>query len=65
MLIVACRLCVIDVRERFQCIGYDYTACMNYMDPMSAVPKRPLNFIITHSLSRIPHPPPTKKNFGF
>ena len=33
MLIVAKRLCVIYVSEWFQCIGYDYTACMDYMDP--------------------------------
>ena len=45
MLIVACRLCVIDVRERFQCIGYDYTACMNYMDPMSAVPQKAVKLL--------------------
>ena len=44
---MACRLCVIYVREDndIQCIGYNYMACMNYM--VSVVPKRPLN-LITH-----------------
>ena len=57
MLIVACRLCVIDVRERFQCIGYDNTACMKYMVPMSAVPQKAVK-LCNHSLT-LSYPPPT------
>ena len=44
---VACRLHVIYVREDNDCVGYDYTAYMDYMD--LAVRERPLN-ALTHSL---------------
>ena len=42
ILIVACRLCVIYVREEkwFQCIGYDYTADMDCMDPYVRYPPK-------------------------
>ena len=49
-LYIVCYLC--EGRCWFQYIGYDYMACMDYMDPISAVPKRPLNFI-THSLMEV------------
>ena len=42
-LIVACRLCVIYVREDnewFQCIGRDYTAYMDYMDHTVRCPQK-------------------------
>ena len=40
MLIITCRLWVIYVRELFQCIDYDYTAYMDYMDPDVLCPQK-------------------------
>ena len=50
-LIVACRWCVIYVREDNDCNvkGYDYMACMDYMDPMSAVPRKAVK--LNHALT--------------
>ena len=52
-LIVACILCVIYVREDNDSIGYDYTACMDYMDPDIRCPKKLLN-LITHLIPNSP-----------
>ena len=51
MLIVWLVDCVLSMR------GYDYMACMNHMDPMSAVPQKAVK-LYNHSLT-LSYPPPT------
>ena len=46
-LYIVCYLC--EGRWWFQCVGYDYMACMDYMDPDVHCPQKALNF--NHSLT--------------
>ena len=48
-LYIVCYLC--EGRLWFQCIGYDYTACLDYMDPDAHYPPKILLNLITHPLT--------------